>query len=101
AHLNAGGASVTAARVALMQDLNSLILKQSIYSPERFSGIPLGEKTKQLLAQDARTRNEARLNRLLLADAFPQELAFHDGTIGVTNQFAATLASVGFFCFLL
>lgn len=95
------GASVTAARVALMQDLNSLILKQSVYSPERFSGIPLQETTKQLLAQEAKGRNEARLNRLLLADAYPQELAFQDGIFGVSNQFAATLASVGFICFLL
>ena len=99
-HFNEGTASVTAARIALAQDLNSLILKQSVYSPERFSGITLQEKTKELLAQD-KGRNEARLNRLLLADAYPQELAFHDGIFGVTNQFAATLASVGFVCFLL
>ena len=99
--LNEGSGSVTAARVALTQDLNSLILKQSVYSPERFSGITLQEKTKELLAQDAKGRNEARLNRLLLADAYPQELAFQDGVFGVTNQFAATLASVGFICFLL
>ncbi len=99
-HFNEGTASVTAARIALAQDLNSLILKQSVYSPERFSGITLQEKTKELLAQD-KGRNEARLNRLLLADAYPRELAFHDGIFGVTNQFAATLAAVGFVCFLL
>jgi len=96
-----GRASVTAARVALMQDLNSLILKQSLYSPERFSGVALHETTRQLLAQDAKGRNEARLNRLLLADAYPRELAFRDGVFGVSDQFAAKLASVGFICFLL
>jgi FHS family L-fucose permease-like MFS transporter len=37
----------------------------------------------------------------LLTDAYPQELAFQDGIFGVSNQFAAKLASVGFFCFLL
>jgi len=42
-----------------------------------------------------------RLNRSLLADAYPQEMAFEDGVLGVTNAFAAKLASVGFFCFLL
>jgi len=98
-HFNEGTASVTAARIALAQDLTSLILKQSVYSSERFSGVTLQEKTKELLAQEG--RNEPRLNRLLLADAYPQELAFHDGVFGVTNQFAATLASVGFVCFLL
>jgi hypothetical protein len=99
--LSEGRGSVTAARVALAQDLNNVVLKQSVHSPERFAGITLSEKSKQLLAQDAKTRNEPRLNRLLLADAYPQELAFHDGIFGVTNQFAATLASVGFICFLL
>lgn len=100
-HLAEGSASVTAARLALVQDLNSLILKQSVYSLERFSGIALREETKQLLALDNKVRNEARLNRLLLADAYPQELSFQDGIVGVTNQFAAKLASLGFFFFLL
>jgi hypothetical protein len=92
-------ASVAAARIALAQDLTTIILKQSIYSPERFSGLNLSEQTKAVLAQD-KGRNEPRLNRLLLADAYPQELGFQDGILGITNQFAATLASVGFFCFL-
>ncbi len=96
-----GAAGVTPARVALMQDLNSLILKQSVYSPERFSGINLRNETKQLLSQDSKTRNEARLNRLLLADAYPNELEFRDGVIGITHPVAATLASFGFVCFLL
>jgi fucose permease len=95
------GAGVTAARVALTQDLNSLILKTNIYTPERFSGVTLQNKTKQLLAPDAPPRSMPRLNRLLLADAYPQELVFQDGIFGVSNQFAAKLASVGFFCFLL
>ncbi len=101
ARLKEGTASATAARVAIMQDLNSLILKESLYSPERFSGVTLGVTTKQLLAQDAKGRNEPRLNRLLLADAYPKELAFQDGVVGITNQFAANLASFGFMCFLL
>ena len=101
AHFKDRAASVTAARVALMQDLNSLILKQSLYDADRFSGIALPEAARQLLAQDAQTRNEARLNRLLLAGAYPQELAYRDGIVGISNQGAANLASFGFFCFLL
>lgn len=96
-----GGASVTAARVALMQDLNNVVLKQSLYSPERFSGITLQESTKQLLSQDSKVRNEPRLNRLLLADAYPKELGYQNGVVSFTNRFAATLASFGFVCFLL
>jgi hypothetical protein len=95
------GAGATAARLALTQDLNSIVLKQSVHSADRFAGVALQGKTKQLLAQDAKTRNEPRLNRLLLADAYPRELGFQDGILGLTNQFASTLASVGFICFLL
>jgi hypothetical protein len=98
--LNEGGASIAAARIALAQDLNSLIVKQSVYEPQRFSGISLTEKTTDLLAQ-GKGRSESRLNRLLLADAYPQELAFQDGIFGATNQLATTLASVGYFCFFL
>jgi hypothetical protein len=101
AHLKDGTASETTARVALMQDLNSLILKTNLYSPALFSAVALQDTTKQLLAQDAKTRNEARLNRLLLADAYPKELAYHDGHVGITNKLAAMLASFGFLCFLL
>ncbi len=98
--LNEGIGSATAARVAVTQDLNSLVAKGSLYDAQRFSGIALSEKTRQLLAQSQRG-SQARLNRLLLADAYPQELAFQDGVIAVTNQLAAILASVGFFCFFL
>ncbi len=101
AELRAGTASETTARVAIMLDFNSLILKSNLYSPDRFKGITLSEPAKQLLAKDAKTRNEPRLNRLLLADAYPKELAYQDGYVGFTNQFAAMLASFGFFCFLL
>ncbi|MCU0872543.1 MAG: hypothetical protein MUE50_09380, partial [Pirellulaceae bacterium] len=101
AHYRDGAASQTAARVALMQDLNSLILKESLHTPERFAGVALQEKTNELLAQPVGTRNETRLNRLLLADAYPQELAYRDGVVGFTNQFASYLASFGFICFLL
>jgi fucose permease len=97
---NEGLASATAARIALAQDLNSIVLKQSLYSPERFGAVALSEKTKALLGQTT-GRNEPRFNRLLLADAYPRELGFQDGIVGVTNQFAAKLASFGFFCFLL
>jgi fucose permease len=96
-----GTASATVARVAVMQDLNSLILNQNLFTPERFSGVALQEKTKQLLLPGSQPQNLARLNRLLLADAYPKELAFHDGVLSVSNQGAANLASFGFICFLL
>lgn len=94
-----GTAGATAARVAVMQNLNSLILEESLYSPERFNGVTLQDRTKQLLAQDAKGRNERRLSRLLLADAYSKELTYHDGVVGITDQFASYLVSFGFMCF--
>jgi FHS family L-fucose permease-like MFS transporter len=61
----------------------------------------LRDTTRQLLSEVPGVRNEARLNRLLLADAFPGALPFRDGVLAVTNQAAANLASFGFICFLL
>lgn len=96
-----GTATATAFRVALTQDLNSLVLKQKLYTPERFAGIALSEKTKQLLAPDAPASSSARCNRMLLADAYPEVLGYRDGILGVSNQGAANLASFGFICFLI
>jgi fucose permease len=87
-------------RIEISQDLNSLIAKESLYTPERFAGVTLGEKTRELLTVDFSKRSPARFNRLLLADAYPKELTFTDGIVGFTNQFAAFLASVGFMFFL-
>ena len=95
-----GSASAAGVRVAMMQDLNSLILKQRLYSDERFHGVALREQTRRLLSQEPGHRDEPRLNRLLLADAYPKELAFADGVLAVTNRGAANLASLGFICFL-
>ena len=96
-----GTVGETAARVAVMQDLNTLMQAGSLYSPEHFKGVTLRDETKQLLAQDAGSVNTRRLNRLLLADAYGKELSFQDGIVGITNKGASNLASFGFICFLL
>jgi len=96
-----GTASENAARVAISKELNGMVHKERLWSPERFSGVALQDKTKQLLAQDPETRAEPRLNRLLLADAYPEELTFNDGIVSVTDQFASYLVTFGFVCFLI
>jgi fucose permease len=98
--LNEGNGSVSAARVALTQDLNSVVVKQQVYDPQRFRGIALSEKTQEVLAE-SKDGSQSRLNRLLLADAYPQELTFEDGVIAATNQSAVLLQSFGFFLFFL
>jgi len=88
-------------RVALAQDLNGIAHKESLYEQERFGGVALGETTRQLLEQETPERNVARLNRLLLRDAYPSEIGFQDGILGVSDQGASNLASLGFICFLI
>jgi fucose permease len=128
AQYQAGTASENAARVAIQQDLKSIVHpkeseKDHLYTPERFSGIELQGKTKEVLneflvlkaayeqvkqdkqkaqpAQDAVKRCEPRLNRMLLADAYPKELAFVDGVVSITDRTAANLVIILSACFLL
>ncbi len=61
---------------ALLADLNRMLPTQSLYAAENFSGIPLREHTQALLREKPQSRDAlVRLNRFLLADAYPYELA--------------------------
>lgn len=130
AQYQARAASESAARVAIQQDLKGIINpkdkdkgKEPLYTPERFSKVALSDKTKEVLAQvlaaraaceqargdkakeklaeEAVKRSEPRLNRLLLADAYPNELAFQDGVVSITDRTAANLVIILSACFLL
>jgi PTS system cellobiose-specific IIC component len=58
----------------LMKDLNAMVQGPSIHEEERFSGVPLRIATQQLLERNPQRKDLARLNRLLLEDAFPLEI---------------------------
>jgi fucose permease len=96
-------------RSGLIQDLNKIIQQdtnkvekgQILYQAQRFNGVVLGEETRQLLSQEPEGEDLARLNRLLLRDAYPGVLAFQDGIIGISDQVAANLLSIGYFCFFI
>jgi hypothetical protein len=60
---------------ALVKDLNQVISGPSIYDKARFSGAVLRPETGQLVTQSPRGQQLARLNKLLLEDAYPGELA--------------------------
>jgi len=61
---------------ALVVALNSVIQRgSSIYASARFSGVALSQKTSDLLAQNPQGVELTRLNRLLLEDACPSEIA--------------------------
>ncbi len=59
----------------LVGDLNALIRGGSIYDAQRFEGVSLSSESRRLLTQNVRSEALAYLNRLLLEDAFPKELA--------------------------
>ncbi len=61
---------------ALLKDIDTAIIPgASIFEPQRFRNITLRGETKQLLEQNPRGSGLKRLNRLLLEDAYPQELS--------------------------
>jgi len=77
------------ARAALLRGLNRMVSGDSIYDPKAFSGVKLSLNTSQLLAEQQSLKarqNElndderARLNRLLLEDAFAPSLSQNQTT---------------------
>ena len=77
---SATSANAKAVISALMKDLNQVISGPSIYDRARFSSIALRPDTEQLLRQNPRGQQLARLNKLLLEDAYPGELAKSSAT---------------------
>jgi subfamily B ATP-binding cassette protein MsbA len=59
----------------LVSELNLVLTGSSIYEPSRFAGVQLTPQTQRLMAAAPGTVETGRLNRFLLEDAFPLELA--------------------------
>jgi MscS family membrane protein len=59
---------------ALVKDLNRIVFGPSIYEADRFGEVKRRQETQVLLDSHPEGENLARLNRLLLEDAYPQEL---------------------------
>ena len=61
---------------ALIEDLNQLIQARSLYDAQRFVDIPLSEQTHALIRENPQSGEAlVHLNRCLLADAYPHEIA--------------------------
>ena len=63
---------------ALTNDLNRVVTGPSIFQAQRFRGVTLRPETQRLLTQNLDATNQARLNRGLLEDAYPAEIARSD-----------------------
>ena len=78
---------------ALSRDLNQVLSGPSIYDAARFGGIVLRPETRSLLQRNPTGVDVARLNKLLLEDAYPAELAKGRGPGWVVKDGA--MASTG------
>ena len=71
---------------ALVDALNVILQGASIYDPAVFVGVTLSPATQALLGQSPQGSALVRLNRMLLQDAYPNELANKQDP-GATNLF--------------
>jgi len=71
---SAVNANAKALMSAVVKDLNQALHGPSIYDVARFSNTTLRPETEQLLQEDVQGLQLARLNMLLLEDAYPAEL---------------------------
>ena len=91
---------------AVIADLNRIIRSGPFYEPERFANVKISTETMKLLEQDPQGSDLVRLNRMLLLDVYPHELAVNPqtskaaaGLLFLSGLFLAkliaTLATVG------
>jgi hypothetical protein len=86
-------ANVKTLNSALTKNLGRIIMGPSIYDETRFKAVSLRAETKQLLEKSPTGMELSRLNRLLLEDAYPQEIAKSASASWVVKEGA--MASTG------
>jgi len=64
-----------ALKQAMVDELNRLLKDGCIYEEKRFAKTNLTENTQKIIEKDLQGEDLIRLNRLLLEEAFPQEIA--------------------------
>jgi len=69
----AGSGEDARLRAVLVRDINAVIQGDSIYGPQRFAAVALSAAVQALLQEQS--PEVVRLNRLLLEDAYPAEIA--------------------------
>jgi hypothetical protein len=78
---------------SMLKDLNQVISGPSIYDKARFDKVALRPVTRQLLKKNPGGQQLARLNKLLIEDAYPRELAKSVSTGWIVKDSA--MASTG------
>jgi hypothetical protein len=80
---------------ALVKELNQIISGPSLFEKTRFAGVAPGPETALLLKQSPSGQELARLNKLLLEDAWPAELAKSVSTGWIVKDGAMSSTGVG------
>ncbi len=68
-------AATNGLQTAFMDELNRIMHSGFIYRPDRFAGVKLSPEAKAMLNENLSVERTVRANRLLLEEAYPQELA--------------------------
>lgn len=88
-------ANAKATVLALVKALNQIISGGSIYEKERFRNVILQPEVKKLLKQNSQGQQLARLNKLLLEDAYRSELMKSASTGWVAKDGAMVSTGAG------
>jgi hypothetical protein len=88
-------ANAKALGAALVKDLNQIIAGPPIYDKARFSQVALRPETQELLGQNVTGLQLARLNKMLIEDAYPTELAKSAPTAWVVKDGAIASTGIG------
>lgn len=70
-----GDPTSPSARGALARDLNRLLEAGPLWDPARFAGVQLSQHVKWFVEEAPQSHTRIRLNRLLLEEAYPKEIA--------------------------
>lgn len=96
---DAAATGVLASPKQVVEALNPRIEQLSLFDSNRFAGVALRPETAALLAPNSGTTQLARLNRLLLEDAYPHDL--ERKSRGLFDEFRRVIRTLGFFSLLL
>jgi len=92
---SASNANAKALVAALVKDLNQVIAGPPIYDKVRFSQVALRPETEELLKQNGSGLQLARLNKMLIEDAYPAELTKSAPVAWVVKNGAIASTGIG------
>jgi uncharacterized membrane protein len=99
--LNQTSGSPESLRAAWADALNAVIKGPRIFESQRFIRVQRSAETERLLAQNAQSETLAYLNRLLIEDAYPQEIARNRNAALFGYSGMMVSAGFAFFVYLL